>query len=331
MSLHASPLQRGDFIKLASCASLGGVLSATGSATAQDLRTVHILAVPTDGVKSTLYAQKAGLFRKHGIQTDVVAMGSGSAIFSALVGGSADIGSGSLFPVFAAYSRGIPLRIIAPASLYTSDHADALLVVQKDSPIKTGHDMNGKTLGTDAIKDTYSTATRAWVDQHGGDGSTVRELELKPTEQVAALDAGRIDSVVLKSPFLQAAMATGKFRVIGKPLDAIGSRFLLSCWVASVDFISKNPEIVSSYVAALTEASRYTNAHQSATTDMVAQFTGQDPQVLASGIRSVTAETLVLSDVQKPLDFAVKYGIIAKGFDSSGLLASSVPGYRSPH
>ena len=120
-----------------------------------------MLAVPTDGVKSLLYAQRANLFGKRGIQADVVPMGSGAAIFSAIVGGSADIGSGSLFPVFAAYARGLPLRIIAPASLYSSDHADKLLLVAKDSPIKTARDLNGKTVGVDAVKDVNGTATRA--------------------------------------------------------------------------------------------------------------------------------------------------------------------------
>ena len=319
-------LHRSDFIKLASCAALGGgVFSATGIATAQELHKVNILAVPTDGVKSTLYAQKAGLFKKHGIQADVVPMGSGSAIFAAVLGGAADIGSGSLFPVFAAHGRGIPLRIVAPASLYTSDRADAVLVVQKDSPIKTARDLNGKTIGTDAIKDVYSTATRAWLDVNGGDGASLKAIELKPTEQISALDAGRIDVVVLKSPYLQAALATNKFRVLGKPLDAIGSRFLLSCWVAGVDFIAKNPDVIGGYQAAMSEAARYTNANQNATTEMVAAFTGQEAAVLARGIRSNTAETLLLSDVQKPLDFAVKYGILEKGFDVAGILASSVP------
>ena len=200
-----------------------------------------------------------------------------------------------------------------------------MLVVQKDSPIKTARDLNGKTIGTDAIKDVYSTATRAWVDVNGGDGASLKAIELKPTEQISALDAGRIDVVVLKSPYLQAALATNKFRVLGKPLDAIGSRFLLSCWVAGVDFIAKNPDVIGGYQAAMSEAARYTNANQNATTEMVAAFTGQEAAVLARGIRSNTAETLLLSDVQKPLDFAVKYGILEKGFDVAGILASSVP------
>jgi NitT/TauT family transport system substrate-binding protein len=318
-------LDRGDFIKLGALASLGGVVSAPGAASAQDLKTVNVLAVPTDGVKSLLYAQKENLFRKHGINASVVSMGSGAAIFAAVVGGAADIGSGSLFPVFAAYSRGLPLRIIAPASLYTSANADALLLVQKDSPIRSGHDLNGKTIGVDAIKDLYSVATRAWVDQHGGDGSSLKPVELKPSEQAGALEAGRIDAAVFKTPFVTIAMDSGKFRLLGKPLDAIGPRFLVSGWVASVDFITKNPAIATGFAQAMSEAAKYTNAHQSETTDLVAAFTGQDAAQVGHGVRSTTAESITLADLQRPMDFAVKYGIMDKSFDVKGLLAPSVP------
>jgi len=99
---------------------------------------------------------------------------------------------------------------------------------------------------------------------------------------------------------------------------------LLSCWVATADFIAKNPAVVNGFAAALNEAARWTNAHEAATLDMVASFSGQDPAVLARGIRSTSAETVALSDFQRPLDFAVKYGILDHGFDLSGLLAPSV-------
>ena len=312
-------LCRGGFIALAALASLGDF------AYADDLRTVRVLEVPTDGAKSVLYAQKANLFRKRGIQADIVPMGSGAAIYSAVVGGSADFGSGSLFPVFAAYAHGVPLRIIAPASIYSSDHSDTLLLVGKDSAIKLPRDLNGKVMGADAPNDIYSTSTRAWLDQNGGDGKSLRPVELKATEQLIALDAGRIDTAVLKPPYLTLALASGKYRVLGKPLDVIGPRFLLSCWVATADYIAKNPEVVNGFVAGLTEASRYTNAHQAETVDLVAAFSGQDPAQLRAGVRSITAETIALADVQRPLDFAVKYGFIERTFDLSGLLAPSVP------
>jgi ABC-type nitrate/sulfonate/bicarbonate transport system substrate-binding protein len=104
---------------------------------------------------------------------------------------------------------------------------------------------------------------------------------------------------------------------------------LLSCWVASADYIAKNPDLVNGFVAGLLEAARLTNANQGITTDLIAAFTGQDPALVGGGIRSTTAETITLADMQRPLDFALKYGIIDKTFDITGLLAPSISLYRS--
>jgi len=323
------PLQRSDFIKLAACASLGEFVSTAGPAAGDDLKTVRVISIPTDAAKQLLYAQKANLFRKRGIQVEISAMGSGAAIFAAVVGGSADFGSGSLFPVFTAYGHGIPLRIVAPIGLYDTDHCDTWLLVAKDSALHEPRDLNGKIMGADAPTDIYVSATRVWMDKHGGDGKSLRPIELKATEQLAALDAGRIDVVVLKPPYLTVAMQSGKVRVLGKPLDMIAPRFLISCWVATADYIARNPDTVNAFVAALGESTRWTNAHQPETIDMVAAFSGQDPALLSRGVRSITADSVSLDNVQKPLDFAYKYGVIDQPYDARAILAASVPMTRN--
>jgi NitT/TauT family transport system substrate-binding protein len=324
MSLH-----RRSFIARVAGATFGAAAGMRGAAFADDLHKVSVLEVPTDGAKSVLYAQKAGLFRKRGIDADIVAMGSGAAIYAAVIGGSADFGSGSLWPAFEAYAHGVPLRIIAPASIYSSTHPDGFLLVRKDSPIQKPSDLNGKIIGGDAAKDVSIIALRAWMDQHGADGKSIKPLELKQTQQLEALDLGRIDAVTLKPPYLTVAMASGKFRVLGKPYDALAPRFLLSCWVAMADYISKNPDIVKNFVAALSEAARYTSAHEAETIDMVAAFSGQDPVQLAQGIRSTTAETATLPMMQVMLDAAVKNGVMDQGFDLKGILAPQFPLARS--
>jgi NitT/TauT family transport system substrate-binding protein len=167
------------------------------------------------------------------------------------------------------------------------------------------------------------------MDEHGADGKSIKPLELKQTQQLEALDLGRIDAVTLKPPYLTVAMASGKFRVLGKPYDALAPRFLLSCWVAMADYISKNPDIVKNFVAALSEAARYTSAHEAETIDMVAAFSGQDPVQLAQGIRSTTAETATLPMMQVMLDAAVKNGVMDQGFDLKGILAPQFPLARS--
>jgi ABC-type nitrate/sulfonate/bicarbonate transport system substrate-binding protein len=317
-------MQRKAFVRGAALA-LAAVASDMRRAAAQELHAVRVLEVPADGAKSVLYAQKMNLFAKRGINADILSLGSGSAIFAAVLGGAADFGSGSLWPVFQAFARGLPLRIIAPASIYQSNKPDAFLLVRKDSSIAHPRDLNGKIVGGDAANDIAMVATRTWLDQHGGDGKTLKTVDLNSAAQLASLEAGRIDAAVLKPPFLTKAMESGNFRQIGTPYDAVGPRFLLSCWVATADYIAKNTDIVNGFVAGLTEAAKITNANQNSTIEMVAAFTKQDPVQLAKGLRSTTAVTISLAEMQRPLDFAYKNGIIQNHFDLSSVLAASVP------
>jgi NitT/TauT family transport system substrate-binding protein len=318
-------LQRGDFITLTAGASLSGIVSTAASAAAQNLETVRALSLPLDPAKQVLYAMQAGLFRKRGLQVELSAMGSGAAMVAAIVGGSAEFAAGSLFSVFSAYGRGIPVRMVAPIAIYDTDQCDDWLLVRKDSPLHTPRDLNGKVMGADAPNDISVMATRTWMDLHGGDGNSLRSLGMNSSEQLLALQQGRIDLVVIKPPFLTLAMRSGRVRVLGKPLDAIAPRFLLSCWIATTDYMAKNPETVKAFVAGLTEGAHYTNHHQAETIDMVAQFSKQDPTQIREGVRTVIAESISLADVQRPLDFAFAHGVIDKHYDAKVMLSSFVP------
>jgi NitT/TauT family transport system substrate-binding protein len=315
-------IRRGGFITVA---AVGAWAVAAGTANGDDVRSVRVLEVPTDGAKSVLYAQQAGIFRKRGIAADIVPLGSGAAIFAAVLGGAADFGSGSTWPVYQAYARGLPLRIVAPATVYESADPDEFLLVRKDAPIRVPSDLNGKVFGGDNATDIGVMAARAWLDQHGGNGQSLRAIGLSSARQLEGLEAGRIDAATLKPPFLTTALESGTFRKLGTPFDVIGPRALTSCWVATADFIAKNPDVVNAFVASMTEAANYTNANQAATVDLVAGFTGQDAELLKRSVRSVTATTVTLAELQRPLDFGYACGTIAPHIDLRGLLAPTFP------
>lgn len=64
----------------------------------------------------------------------------------------------------------------------------------------------------------------------------IRRYELLNFTAAAALGGvAAIDMCMLRPPFLTLASRSAKFRVIGKPLDVIAPRFLLSCWVATAE------------------------------------------------------------------------------------------------
>jgi NitT/TauT family transport system substrate-binding protein len=314
---------RSDFVRLAAAASLAPVVHSAPAAAAA-AQTVRVLLFPTDGVKTLLWAQQQHLDTRRGLAIEFDKMASGAAIIPALVGGSGEFGAGSLFPMFAAFARGLPIKLVAPTSLYLSDHADSLLLVRADLAIRTASDLNGKVLGTDSLNDVYTLATRAWVSQGGGDAESLKVVEIPAAESFAALTTSRIDAAVFKTPFGSVALSTGKVRLLGKPLDAIAPRFLLSSWITTDSFLAGNAQTVRSFQAVVAEAARYTNAHEDATVDLVAKFTNQDPAQVRSSVRATSAVTVSLAELQKPLDFAAKYKLIPQAFDVRQMLA---PGY----
>ena len=198
-------------------------------------------------------------------------------------------------------------------------------MVRADSGIDQARDLNGKVMGGDAPTEISVVATRIWMDRHDGDSKSLRVLALNGSEILNALLAGRIDAAVLRPPFLTVAMQSGRVRVIGKPLDVIAPRFLLSAWVATAGYIDQNPAAVKAWNAGLAAGARFADRHQDETVDMVAQFTKQDPAQIRAGVRTVIAESITLADVQAPLDFAYKYGVIDKQYDARSMLSEYVP------
>lgn len=315
---------RADFIRFALSAPFAA-FALPVPARAQALQTLRVLSYPSDAIKQVLYPIQAGIFRNLGVEIQLQPMGSGASIFSALVGGSGEFGSGSLFPVFSAREHGIPLRIVAPIALYDTDHCDAWLVVRADADIQQARDLNGKVMSGDTPADISIYAARVWMDRNGADGKSLRAIGLTASEVLPALVQGRIDTAVMRPPFLTVAMQSGHVRVIAKPLDVIAPRFLLSCWVATDDYIAKNPALVKAFVAGLTAGARYVDGHQNETVDMVAQFTKQDSAEIRAGVRTIIAKDITVADVQNPLDFAYKFGLIDRQYDARTMLSQYVP------
>jgi len=290
---------------------------------AQALTKLQVGQPPGTAAAIIVYAQQSGIFKKYGLDVNLQKMGSGSAIIAALAGGSVDIGNGSTFAIVTAYAHGIPLQVVAGGPVYNASETVpyGVLFVAKNSPLKTAADLNGKILGLSVAKgDLNAVATQAWVEQHGGDWSSIKVLELPQDAMVAAVDAGRIDAMTLQSPSTAIALSSGKVRIFGRPYDAVGHQFSIASWYA---LKTQNPQTLRAYAQAVGEASRYANAHWDDMLPLMAQFSGVETAVLAQAARAPFTDHADPADFQPIIDLEVKYKVIDKGFDAKDLIAAS--------
>lgn len=297
-------------------------LTLTGSARAQTApTTIRVAATPGDEVTPLLYALKAGLFAKAGLDVQLQRLASGAAIAAAVAGGSIDIGKSSLLPIINAHDHGVAFRLIAPGLLWISGSPTAGMVALTGTPISSGKDVNGKTLSTNALKDLGEISIRSWIDATGGDSRTVKFVEVPSAAVVAALEANRVYAGNLVDPQLSTSLASGKIKIVAHSEDAIAKRFLTTAWFADNAYIEKNRAAVQAFAQVMQAATQYTNAHEAEMVPIIAPFWNMSPDVIAKMNRGTNALTLLTSDIQPLIDAAAKYGAIGKPFDANELIS----------
>jgi NitT/TauT family transport system substrate-binding protein len=311
---------------IASAAATGLAVGGTrGIGLAQTLTPMHASTGLTIGARSAVYAAQAGIFKKYGLDVDLNKAGAGGGSpLAALIGGTFQVDYVNTVSLVQAVTQGIPLEIIAPGAMYYSDKPYALLFVRKDSTIKTGRDLNGKITASQSLKDINALTTAVWIDANGGDSKSTHGVELPNSAQMPALDEGRIDAMSLVPPFQTAAVQSGKYRVLGKPYDAIAKKFQIAVWASTTDWASKNPDVAKRFAAAMRESSAFCNANPAKVQDLIAQFTGIDPAIIALSPGPQDPPSITAADIQPVIDAAFKYGFIPKTFNADDIIGPSV-------
>ncbi len=288
------------------------------------LVTLRVAAGLTEPTTPILYAQSAGLFAKVGLNVEMQRPQSGAVTAAAIIGGALEFGKSSPLELFSAHLRHVPLVWVAPASIYRAEAPDGGLLVAKDSPLRTERDLIGKTIAVTALGDLNTIGVRAWTDQNGGDSSSVKLVELSPGAMPAALEAGRIDAAALFNPVFEAALTSGKTRLVAHIYDAIAKRFLSAVWFSSQAYIDAHRDVVERFERVMVEANAYTNAHPAETLPLIAQYASLDPVTIAHMTRSVAALYLDVRDVQPLIDAAAKYRVIERSFPAAELFSPTV-------
>jgi NitT/TauT family transport system substrate-binding protein len=303
------------------CALAGAAALAPRIASAQSAGTLHLASLTNDTASAVLYALKTGMFSRAGIDADFLPMNSGAAASAAVAGGSAQIGQSSLVTLIEAHARGGPFVLVAAGSVITSDVPYAAALVRKDSPIQTGRDMNGKTFGVAALKDLNQLAAMAWIDQTGGDSSTVRFIEMPAVAMVTAIEEGRVDAGQVGTPALAIALDAGKTRVLAAIFDALAPRFANVAWFATQAWAGANADVVRHFAEVMRDASIAANAHHADTLALIATYVKVDPRILARMTRVEFEPYLDPREIQPLIDAAVKYKFIDQRFDARELIS----------
>jgi NitT/TauT family transport system substrate-binding protein len=193
---------------------------AVGSAAAEDTLKV---AVPQKGAWDAGIAelgQRGGIFKKHGLNLDILYTTAGPESIQAMVAGSIDIAVASgVSAAVGTFAKGAPIRIF---SSEMTGAPDLYWYVPADSPIHTVQDMNDKTVAFSAIGSSSHGSLLALIAQY--------HLTAKPTptgniaSTITQTMTKQVDVGFGAAPFGLDLVESGKARIIATGNDVVALR-----------------------------------------------------------------------------------------------------------
>lgn len=300
------------------CVASAGPLAIATARRALAASTVRIATLTIDSGAACFYAQEQGFFARDGIDAQIQTIASGGAIVAAVATNSVDVGFANLVSAVIAFSKNIPVVLVAPGSVDVAGTPTNALVAALGSPIRTGRDLNGKTMATTTLRNIVQLAAQTWIDKNGGDSSTVHFVEMPFSEMVDALAAGRIDAAIVAEPFMSAAK--DRTQLIAYPMAAIGPRLQLGGWIASLAWARANPALVAAFAGAIAKTNAWANAHHDLTAKILEKIGKLDPQVVARMNRATYATALVPAELQPAIDVAARYGAIPQPIPAQAMI-----------
>lgn len=304
---------------LAAAAALGATVAGRPAPPAAAAEPLRIGATPADDFTPVIYARDAGLFAKAGLDVTVDKLTSGAATAAAVLSGTYDIGKSSITTLLEAHEKGIPFTLIAPAAIYDTKAPYGGFIVGKDAPIRTGKDFNNQIISVPALGDIGNVALLSWVDQRGGDASSMKFVEIPLAAGAAAVEQHRVAAAEIGYPALATALAAGTVRLV-PAFDGIAPAFLVTAWFTTKEFTAKRPDVVKTFARVCAAAAAYTNAHHDETAPMMAEFTGISLPLIARMTRTVSGTTLNPALIQPVIDVSVKYKALKRAFAAQELI-----------
>ena len=258
--------------------------------------------------------RRTALYRKAGLELEIVPTTSGAVATDAIMAGTYEIGKGSAIGILNAYLHGLPIRIIGNGPIWDEKTPFSMMIVAADSPAKDGAFFNGKTLCTAALRDLNQLAMCAWIDQNGGDSKSINWVEVPNSAAGVGVGDHRFAATMLQEPQLSNALAAGTVRAFAPSYNGIAPHFSTALYFVQADWAAKNGKAIKTFLDVTYASAKATNGHRSDTAAMMSEVTKIPLNVYEKMARSNSSMKSDPGLVQPMIDVAAKYGYITRGF-----------------
>jgi NitT/TauT family transport system substrate-binding protein len=221
------------------------------------------------GAQAVLWvAKESGIFKKNGLEVDLVYIGGGPRSMAALLSGQLGIiGTGGNSLVAA------NLNGAKDAVLIATTYNTLVFSLMTRANIKDPKDLKGKAVGVTGFGSLSDFTLRTLLKRSGLDPA--RDVVVRPMggypETLASMQSGALDGGIISPPMNLKAQELG-FREL---MDAgsIGFEYASTCYGTTRPFIRERRETVAQFMRSLTEAIHRFKSDKAGSLKIIQQYT----------------------------------------------------------
>jgi NitT/TauT family transport system substrate-binding protein len=255
---------------LFSIAALLIMISAgTGAAAERALRVAY--PAPAGAFLPLWAARDAGIFKKHGLAVELVAVGSSTRGVAAMVSGDLDILAGGGTGGVTAQLQGY-----TDMALFANVIRTFLFSVMVHPAITDVSQLRGKRMGVTRFGGTLDFVARQYIKRNGmepGKDVTFVQIGAMP-DIVVAVVSGAIESGVIGIPQNFLAKKQGLRELAD--LSESGARYALAAFVAKRSFLSENHDVMVRFMKTLVEGIHFLKTRPKEGMEILKRYTRID-------------------------------------------------------
>lgn len=299
---------------------LAAMATASLSSVAHAADKLRVGLLPIVDVSPIHVGIKKGFFAAEGLELELVPSSSGAVGIPAIVGGALDITYGNTVSTILAANQNLDVKIIA----VTLEGAPELtsLIARKEDNIKSGKDLNGKTIAVNARNNIIWLYAREWIVETGGDASKVNFREVGFPQMPDALTQKQVDIVMTPEPFRTKLLESSAMVEVEKPYKFVSPGVQVGNYVASGALVKDKKPVVDRFLKALATTNKWfdQNLNNDEVISIIADYTKAPKEVILISPPRKTLPGISVEEMTKTMKLMRKHGILNNDVDVSQIV-----------
>jgi NitT/TauT family transport system substrate-binding protein len=224
-------------------------------------------------------AEQKGLFKKHGVNVELVFKPDYADIPPLYRKGQVDGLFSVLTDVIMFNAEGRPTKIV-----YVTDYSDTADLIVGRPELKGLSDLKGKTISFEGVNTFSHLFVVNMLDKAGVHEGQFKAMNLTTAKVLEALEAGRIDAGHSYEPFNTAILAKG-YKVLAKAGDVPG--IIMDVLAFDKNIVQTRPNDIQAVVNALVETKTFLDTHRQEAISIMAQAQNLSTTEVQAGLNTL--------------------------------------------